>query len=284
MSKSPSENEYKKLDVINHDNLISAKEAAKLFGCSQDYIGQFCRGGHVKCIKEGRTWMVDKNSLLEYKEKKEAEKIQAAEELSKKRHEEYLKKIDENAHSESTKISDLVMQVAILPALMLSLFFMNGMNVLTEPFAMTKNKAVETSDYVVEVSKNNFDKATKFANSKFQLAKTQTAQVSEASMQMASILNPLDFLDAGYGRYEKFTNNIFDKYTDGIYFVGEKIADLGLYKFYIDGVDPVTQLAITGDDQIDEMEDRGDPKRHPRICRRKSKRLPNFARTSYFGS
>lgn len=43
------------------DNIMGTEEAAKLWGLSQDHIKRLCREGKVKCIRIGKTWVLDKN-------------------------------------------------------------------------------------------------------------------------------------------------------------------------------------------------------------------------------
>ncbi len=47
---------------------ISASRASQEFGYSADYIGQLCRGGKVLGRLVGRTWYVEKNSLLQHRD------------------------------------------------------------------------------------------------------------------------------------------------------------------------------------------------------------------------
>ncbi|WP_410055492.1 helix-turn-helix domain-containing protein [Paenibacillus sp. 3LSP] len=43
------------------EQIMGTEEAAKLWGLSQDHIKRLCREGKVKCIRIGKTWVLDKN-------------------------------------------------------------------------------------------------------------------------------------------------------------------------------------------------------------------------------
>ncbi|WP_144029309.1 helix-turn-helix domain-containing protein [Paenibacillus campinasensis] len=43
------------------DHIMGTEDAAKLWSLSQDHIKRLCRDGKVKCIRIGKTWILDKN-------------------------------------------------------------------------------------------------------------------------------------------------------------------------------------------------------------------------------
>src|SRR3989344_2373712 len=53
--------------ILAGKKFITSKKAALLFGYTQDYVGQLCRGGKVDARRIGRTWYVCEKSILEHK-------------------------------------------------------------------------------------------------------------------------------------------------------------------------------------------------------------------------
>lgn len=43
------------------NGIMGTEEAAERWGLSQDHIKRLCRDGKVKCIRIGKTWVLDKN-------------------------------------------------------------------------------------------------------------------------------------------------------------------------------------------------------------------------------
>lgn len=41
--------------------VMGTEEAAERWGLSQDHIKRLCRNGKVKCIRIGKTWVLDRN-------------------------------------------------------------------------------------------------------------------------------------------------------------------------------------------------------------------------------
>jgi hypothetical protein len=62
--------------VIEGDEYISSRRAAKETGYTQDYIGQLCRGGHITARRVSGRWYVVLESLKAYKTKAESYKPQ----------------------------------------------------------------------------------------------------------------------------------------------------------------------------------------------------------------
>jgi excisionase family DNA binding protein len=53
------------------DEYISTNTAASMLGCTRQYIGELLRNGTLKGTKFEHQWIVDKNSVIEYKKKRE---------------------------------------------------------------------------------------------------------------------------------------------------------------------------------------------------------------------
>jgi len=53
--------------ILAGKKFITSKKAALLFGYTQDYIGQLCRGEKIDARRIGRTWYVSEKSILEHK-------------------------------------------------------------------------------------------------------------------------------------------------------------------------------------------------------------------------
>jgi len=56
------------------EKYIASKKAAKMVSYTNDYVGQLCREGRVKCRRIGREWYVNENSLLEHKKNNQSKK------------------------------------------------------------------------------------------------------------------------------------------------------------------------------------------------------------------
>ena len=61
---------------INGKTYVRTAAAAKLFGYSQDYLGQLAREGRIAAKRVGRTWFVDPDSIRDYQAELEAEVTQ----------------------------------------------------------------------------------------------------------------------------------------------------------------------------------------------------------------
>jgi len=57
---------------IKQDNrvLLSTSEAHEQYGYAQNYLLELLRSGRIKGEKFGRTWLIDEDSLLAYKQRK----------------------------------------------------------------------------------------------------------------------------------------------------------------------------------------------------------------------
>jgi excisionase family DNA binding protein len=49
------------------DNIIGTAEAAEILGLSPDHVKLLCRQGKIKSKRIGKTWVIDKTSLIDYK-------------------------------------------------------------------------------------------------------------------------------------------------------------------------------------------------------------------------
>lgn len=54
----------------NIENWISVRDASKEFGYATEYIRQLIRDGEIDAEKKGFSYLVNRNSLREYKDKK----------------------------------------------------------------------------------------------------------------------------------------------------------------------------------------------------------------------
>ncbi|HYE23336.1 MAG TPA: helix-turn-helix domain-containing protein, partial [Candidatus Paceibacterota bacterium] len=70
-------------------NLLSTYEAAKASGYSPAYISSLCRSGELPSTRNGKAWMIKRSDLKAYLSKVEDEKKRQAEELARKRKDEY---------------------------------------------------------------------------------------------------------------------------------------------------------------------------------------------------
>lgn len=91
------------MDFPRQSNLLTSKEAAALTGYVADYITRQCRAGKIVSKQAGRTWLIDKDSLLAYFAAEEKRKEENAKELAREREREYAeaKKRRENAAGEA---------------------------------------------------------------------------------------------------------------------------------------------------------------------------------------
>lgn len=46
------------------DNIIGTTEAAEILGLSPDHVKKLCRDGKIKAKRIGKTWVIDKTSLI----------------------------------------------------------------------------------------------------------------------------------------------------------------------------------------------------------------------------
>src|SRR3989338_4271777 len=53
--------------ALDGKNFVSTSEASRLSEFAPDYIGQLCRAGKLVCRRVGKSWFVEKESLLSYK-------------------------------------------------------------------------------------------------------------------------------------------------------------------------------------------------------------------------
>ncbi|HEY4495732.1 MAG TPA: NYN domain-containing protein, partial [Candidatus Paceibacterota bacterium] len=53
--------------ILAGKKFITSKKAAGLFGYTQDYIGQLCRGDKIDARRIGRTWYISEESIFEHK-------------------------------------------------------------------------------------------------------------------------------------------------------------------------------------------------------------------------
>ncbi|MBU1754915.1 helix-turn-helix domain-containing protein, partial [Patescibacteria group bacterium] len=69
--------------------LISTREASALSGYSADYLSRLCRDEKIIGMRVGRSWLLDKESLVAFIEEQAEKKKKTAEELSRSRELEY---------------------------------------------------------------------------------------------------------------------------------------------------------------------------------------------------
>lgn len=60
---------------IGGREFVKARKIARELGYTSDYVGQLCRSGKVDAQLVGRTWYVDKDSLLDHKENRYKRKL-----------------------------------------------------------------------------------------------------------------------------------------------------------------------------------------------------------------
>lgn len=58
--------------MVTDGDWLTVKEAAKLSGYNADHLRELIREGKIKARKFSIVWMVDRKSLLAYKEKAQA--------------------------------------------------------------------------------------------------------------------------------------------------------------------------------------------------------------------
>jgi len=75
--------------IFDGKRFITTAEAGKYLSCTSDYIASFCRAGELVCKRVGKSWFVEEDSLLEFKEKKELEKKEKKNRLKETRKAEY---------------------------------------------------------------------------------------------------------------------------------------------------------------------------------------------------
>lgn len=57
-------------DIKELENWLSVREASKVSGYSVEYIRDLVRIGEIDAVKKGFSWLVNRKSLEDYKEKK----------------------------------------------------------------------------------------------------------------------------------------------------------------------------------------------------------------------
>ena len=77
------------MDSLLNQNIITTREASELSGYHSDYLGRLCREGEISGSRVGRSWVIDRASLLQFVAEQEQQKKINAELLSKKREDEY---------------------------------------------------------------------------------------------------------------------------------------------------------------------------------------------------
>ncbi len=77
------------MDSLLNSNLITTRVASELSGYHSDYLGRLCREGNISGSRVGRSWVIDKNSLLAFVAEQEVQKKKNAEELARTREVEY---------------------------------------------------------------------------------------------------------------------------------------------------------------------------------------------------
>jgi len=82
-------------------NLISTKLASEICGYHQDYIARLCRSGKIISVQFGRSWLVDRESLLAFWRNQELRKADSANQLSRLREKEYY-----SAHKQVTPVKE----------------------------------------------------------------------------------------------------------------------------------------------------------------------------------
>ncbi|MBY0539757.1 helix-turn-helix domain-containing protein, partial [Patescibacteria group bacterium] len=68
---------------------ITTSDAARLASVSQTHIGRICRGGEIVCIRVGREWFVEKESLSDYLVRLAEKKRELAQKISDQRKKDY---------------------------------------------------------------------------------------------------------------------------------------------------------------------------------------------------
>jgi excisionase family DNA binding protein len=78
------------MDSLLDKNLITTREASELSGYHSDYLGRLCREGKISGSRVGRSWVIDRSSILRFVEEQELQKKKNAEELAHSREEKYM--------------------------------------------------------------------------------------------------------------------------------------------------------------------------------------------------
>lgn len=52
------------------ENIIGTVEAAEILGLSSDHVKLLCRQGKIKAKRIGKTWIIDKTLLADFKSSK----------------------------------------------------------------------------------------------------------------------------------------------------------------------------------------------------------------------
>jgi excisionase family DNA binding protein len=60
---------------VNMNEEITVKEAAQLTGYSTEYIRELCRGGKIGSKKFGTTLVIEKVSILDYKQRQDQKRL-----------------------------------------------------------------------------------------------------------------------------------------------------------------------------------------------------------------
>ncbi|MBX9765028.1 helix-turn-helix domain-containing protein, partial [Patescibacteria group bacterium] len=68
---------------------ITTSDAARLASVSQTHIGRICRSGDVVCLRVGREWFVEKESLSQYLVELSEKKRELAQKISEQRKKDY---------------------------------------------------------------------------------------------------------------------------------------------------------------------------------------------------
>src|SRR6185437_1786021 len=77
------------MDPLLDKNIISTKAASELSGYSPDYLSRLARSGKIRGTQVGRTWVVQKESLLEFMGTQGKRKEELARALARTRANEY---------------------------------------------------------------------------------------------------------------------------------------------------------------------------------------------------
>ncbi|HYD92896.1 MAG TPA: hypothetical protein VEB18_00325 [Candidatus Paceibacterota bacterium] len=77
------------MDPLLDKKYISSKEASELSGYHSDYLARLCRTGAINGTRVGRTWLINRASLLRFVANQDLQKKKNAQELSRLREKEY---------------------------------------------------------------------------------------------------------------------------------------------------------------------------------------------------
>jgi len=79
-----TQNLYKQEQLEPENNWLLSSDLAKEFGYDISYVGLLARKGKVQAKKENGSWYLDRNSLIEYRDKaKENQKNSGVKEVPK---------------------------------------------------------------------------------------------------------------------------------------------------------------------------------------------------------